>query len=372
MNKVITINLGGSAYQLEEDGYNALRIYLETATARLTGNPDRDEILSDIEQAIAEKFRALLGSHKNVVTSREVTAVISEMGTIEAEAGESTATGAGSRPAQKNTPKRLYRIREGAMIAGVCNGIGAYFNIDPTFVRLGFVFLTLFWGTGLLVYAVMAFTVPEARTTEEKAAASGDYSATAQEFIRRAKAGYYEAMKHFPDQKTRWKWQRRFRREMHGHARQWQFDWMKPSWPETAGPTYPGIGFALPMLSLLQGLAKILGICALISLLATGAVFGLMLPTGLPVWAAVLILALAYTMIASPLKFARRACYHGMGNPGWAWPVIFLMDAAVWLMVVATLLWLAFHYLPQLKEAIESIPQVAHQAVDDVRSWWKR
>ena len=61
MNKVITINLGGTAYQLEEGGYDALRAYLETATARLQGNPDRDEILSDIEQAIAEKFRALLG-----------------------------------------------------------------------------------------------------------------------------------------------------------------------------------------------------------------------------------------------------------------------------------------------------------------------
>ena len=60
MNKVITINLDGNAYQLEEGGYDALRAYLETAAARLQGNPDRDEILSDIERAIAEKFRALL------------------------------------------------------------------------------------------------------------------------------------------------------------------------------------------------------------------------------------------------------------------------------------------------------------------------
>jgi len=63
MNKVITINLDGTAYQLEEGGYDALRSYLESASARLQGNPDRDEILSDIERAMAEKFRALLGSH---------------------------------------------------------------------------------------------------------------------------------------------------------------------------------------------------------------------------------------------------------------------------------------------------------------------
>ena len=79
MNKVITINLGGTAYQLEEGGYDALRAYLETATARLQGNPDRDEILLDIERAIAEKFRALLASHKTVVGTKEVAVVLMDV-----------------------------------------------------------------------------------------------------------------------------------------------------------------------------------------------------------------------------------------------------------------------------------------------------
>ncbi len=94
MNKVITINLGGNAYQLEEGGYDALRAYLETAAARLQGNPDRDEILSDIERAIGEKFRALLGSHKTVVVTKEVAAVLAEMGPIEADPGEAADPGA--------------------------------------------------------------------------------------------------------------------------------------------------------------------------------------------------------------------------------------------------------------------------------------
>src|SRR5580658_7430440 len=85
MNKVITINLGGNAYQLEEGGYDTLRAYLDSATARLQGNPDRDEIMADIEQAIAEKFRALLGSHKTVVQTGEVSAVLAEMGPIEVD-----------------------------------------------------------------------------------------------------------------------------------------------------------------------------------------------------------------------------------------------------------------------------------------------
>jgi len=177
MNKVITINLGGNAYQLEEGGYDTLRAYLETATAQLQHNPDRDEILSDIERAIAEKFRALLASHKTVVETKEVAAVLAEMGPIEAEPGEASRPGASSAGATSGTsgqktageekaagsggtPRRLYRIQEGAMIAGVCNGIAAHMNIDPTLVRLAFVLLTIFWGTGLLVYVVMAIVVP--------------------------------------------------------------------------------------------------------------------------------------------------------------------------------------------------------------------
>ncbi|HKW30580.1 MAG TPA: PspC domain-containing protein [Verrucomicrobiae bacterium] len=384
MNKVITINLGGNAYQLEEGGYDALRAYLETATAQLRCNPDRDEILSDIERAIAEKFRALLASHKTVVETKEVAAVLAEMGPIEVDPGEAAAPGASGAGASSGTsgqktageekaagsggtPRRLYRIQEGAMIAGVCNGIAAHMNIDPTIVRLAFVLLTIFWGTGLLVYVVMAIVVPEARSPEEKAAASG-FPATAQEFIRRAKEGYYEAMKGFPDRKARREWQRRFKREMRAHADQWRYNWHS-YWAEHA-PVHPGMGFALPFLSLMQGAATVVWICAIISLLATGAVFGLALPANVPVWVAALLLFIAYVILVGPLKFARRACYYGLGRPRWAWSFVFLLDAVVWLAVVAALLWLAFHYLPELRDAVHTLPSLAHQAADDIRSWW--
>jgi phage shock protein PspC (stress-responsive transcriptional regulator) len=381
MNKVITINLGGNAYQLEEGGYDALRTYLESAAARLQGNPDRDEILSDIERAIAEKFLALLAANKTVVVSKEVAAVLAEMGPIEADPGEaaapgaSGASGAGGHGAageeraagSGGPPRRLYRIHEGAMIAGVCNGIAAYGNVDPTLVRLAFVILTMLWGSGLLVYVVMAIVVPEARSPEEKAAASGDPS-TAQEFIRRAKEGYYEAMKGFPDRKARREWKRRFKRDMRANTDQWRHNW-HCYWSEHV-PFHPGMG-ALPLLSLLHGAAKVLWICALISLLATGAVFGLALPANVPVWVAALLLVMAYGILACPLKAARHACYRGLGQSRWAWSFVFLLDAVVWLAVVTVLLWLAFHYFPELREAVRSIPSLAHQAADDIRSGWK-
>jgi phage shock protein C len=57
--------------------------------------------------------------------------------------------------------KRLYRIRDGRLVAGVCVGLAAYFGIDPTLVRLAFVFLTVFGGLGVLLYLGAWLVIPE-------------------------------------------------------------------------------------------------------------------------------------------------------------------------------------------------------------------
>jgi phage shock protein PspC (stress-responsive transcriptional regulator) len=394
MNKVITINLGGTAYQLEESGYDALRAYLEAAGVRLKGNPDRDEILSDVEQAIGEKFRALLNSYKTVVVAAEVAAVLAEMGPIEDDSGAAGSaaaaggssgagtaeTGGDTRPAgAPGAAKRFYRINEGAMLAGVCNGLAAYLNIDPTIVRLLFVLLTIFWGTGLLIYLVMAIVVPAADSPQEKAAAFGA-PFTTQEFVRRARAGYYDALRSFPDRQARREWKRRFRQEMRGwgilfhremdaNTHQWRYNWHH-YWGAGAPP---GVGLALPLISVLHGALAIAWIASLISLLATGALFGVLLPTGVPVWVAVLMLLFLYGFLVWPLKAARRAFYYGaFGGPQWAWPFVCVVDLLVWLAVAAVIVWLAIRYMPQAHEAIRHIPPVVHEALDNIKAWWAR
>lgn len=373
MNKVITINLGGAAYQLEEGGYDQLRNYLETAAARLQQNPDREEILSDIEGAIAEKFRGLLNEHKTVVVTKEVSGILAEMGPVDAEPARDTAgaTGAASATGPANdraTPRRLYRIYEGAMISGVCNGVAAYLNIDPTFVRLVFVLSTIIWGFGAIVYLVMAFVVPAACSAEEKAAASGSPS-TAREFIHRAKEGYYEAMKNFPDRKARREWQRQFKRRMRAHAADWGYHW--PGWAPPTAYGSPRMSLALPFLSLAKGTLAILWVCALVSLLATGALFGMALPASVPVWVAAVVLVFAYGIVAGSVKAARHVCYWRSGAATTLSSGVFLLDAAVWLAVAAVLLGLAAHYFPELREAIQVIPSQLHQAAGDIRDWWK-
>ena len=86
MQKVITINLNGNAYQIDEAGYAALVAYLEGAERSLKDNPDRAEILADLEQAIADKCRRFLGPHKTVVTAAEVDQIIREMGPVDGPA----------------------------------------------------------------------------------------------------------------------------------------------------------------------------------------------------------------------------------------------------------------------------------------------
>ncbi len=57
--------------------------------------------------------------------------------------------------------KRLYRSRNDRWLAGVCGGIGAYFNLDPTVIRVLFVLFSLVIGGGLILYILLWLIIPE-------------------------------------------------------------------------------------------------------------------------------------------------------------------------------------------------------------------
>ena len=63
-------------------------------------------------------------------------------------------------PAPDPQPRRLTRSSRDRMIGGVSGGIGRYFGVDPTLVRIGFVALALLGGTGLIVYGAALVLVP--------------------------------------------------------------------------------------------------------------------------------------------------------------------------------------------------------------------
>jgi hypothetical protein len=104
MQKVVIINLNGRACQLDEGAYDSLRAYLARAEAALAKNPDKLEIIADLEQAIAEKCDRFLGPTKNVVTLAEINQVIEEMGPVhDSTADEAARAGAAAEP--KETPR---------------------------------------------------------------------------------------------------------------------------------------------------------------------------------------------------------------------------------------------------------------------------
>lgn len=172
MNKVVLVHLDGSSnpYSLEESAYDSLNRYLERAQARLADDPDKMDVLRDLEQSIGEKFANLLRTGQRMLTRGDVEAVLAQMGAVN--------TGTPEPPAYANlqppSRRRLYRLREGQKIAGVCTGLAAYADVDLTIVRVLMIVLTAFTGgVFALVYIVMMFVVPVANMPEEQAAAHG-------------------------------------------------------------------------------------------------------------------------------------------------------------------------------------------------------
>ena len=56
--------------------------------------------------------------------------------------------------------KKLYKSRTDRKICGVCGGIGEYFNVDPTVIRLLWVVFVLCAGSGILAYIIAAIIMP--------------------------------------------------------------------------------------------------------------------------------------------------------------------------------------------------------------------
>lgn len=121
MQEIITINLNGNAYQLDDSGYEALSAYLEHAEGQLGSNPYKTEIIRDLERSVAEKCMRVLGPGKSVVSALEVEQILREIGPVDEEAPPHVKT---SPVTPTSSAKRLYQIREGGMLSGVCNGLG--------------------------------------------------------------------------------------------------------------------------------------------------------------------------------------------------------------------------------------------------------
>jgi TM2 domain len=94
MRRVITVSLDGNAFQLDEEAYERLRAYVASTESRLGANPDRAEILGDIERSVASHIVATRPTMSDTVVSDAAMAeVLRNIGTVEgSEATNATAS----------------------------------------------------------------------------------------------------------------------------------------------------------------------------------------------------------------------------------------------------------------------------------------
>lgn len=59
-------------------------------------------------------------------------------------------------------PRRLYRSEKDKVFAGICGGLGEFFNVDPTALRLVWLLVVVFTGIfpGVIVYVLAIFIIP--------------------------------------------------------------------------------------------------------------------------------------------------------------------------------------------------------------------
>ena len=159
MDKTISIRLTGhdEQFRLDEDAYDRLERYLDRAARRLQDDPERAEVLGDLERSVGDRLATAIGTSGRSATSADIDRILEEIGNV--DTGREPAPE--ERPDAPPKPRRLHRIREGQQIAGVCNGLAEYAELDVGWVRTGFVLAGLFTaGFFILVYVALAFILP--------------------------------------------------------------------------------------------------------------------------------------------------------------------------------------------------------------------
>lgn len=366
MQKVVNISLNGNSYQLEEPGYEQLRAYLERAEARLTSSPDRTEIMSDLEQAVGEKCRGMLSAHKSVVSSEEVARIIADMGPVEAAdekpEGEPGAAAAAAPLASGIPPrKRLFKIREGAMWGGVCNGLAAYMGVDVTWVRIAAVVLTLITGVAVLVYLGMLIIVPYAETAEDRAAAFGVPFNT-EDILGRAKKNIEESNQrwHAEWRRQQRHWNRQFK-HMNETLRTSTAN-MTSQMSANMGPGARGaLAVFLPIAAIVGAIIFVVWVLSLISLVTQHSILGWALPHNVPLWVGILGLVLLYMLVSAPFKMVRDAGAGRGYHAGWR-----ALHNVVFLCVVVLLFWVAYTFIPGVSQIVDSLMWAANLTVTTV------
>jgi phage shock protein PspC (stress-responsive transcriptional regulator) len=166
MKKNFSVNIGGRIFNIDDDAFECLSGYLSRLRSYFAGVADSEEIIADIEMRIAELLEKQLQNGQLIITLKHIEEVIAGMGEPD-QMADTGAPASGMDSAQR-TRGKLFRDPENRQIGGVAAGIAAWFGIDPVWIRLIFVLLTLSYAMGILVYGVLWLILPVAQSTSER------------------------------------------------------------------------------------------------------------------------------------------------------------------------------------------------------------
>lgn len=173
MNKTININLANTFFHIDESAYNLLQSYLNKLEKTFKNTQGKEEILRDIEVRIAELFQERKKNQDYVINEKEVNEVIDILGQpedFELEEEQEAAKGQA-----RSVRKKLFRDPDDRYIGGVASGLGYYFGIDTTWIRILWLIFGFFsLGTITFIYIILWILIPEAVTTADKLRMKGE------------------------------------------------------------------------------------------------------------------------------------------------------------------------------------------------------
>ena len=180
MKKTVNINLAGTFFHIDEDAFAKLSRYLEAVKKSISDPVGGDEIIQDIEARIAELFSERLEINTQVISTRELDAIIKIMGQpedyiMDEDAAQTNSATGNQTRGETTINKQLFRDSDNKFIAGVCSGLGHYLGLEVIWVRLFWIFLSFVTtGFGVIAYLLFWILVPGAETTSEKLKMTGE------------------------------------------------------------------------------------------------------------------------------------------------------------------------------------------------------
>ena len=142
MNKVVSIEIAGQVFWIDEDAYDALQTYLQKIRAQLIDEESADEIFTDIELRIAELLFAYSGDEKQAISLLQLEEVIEQVGFIDSENSEI------------EIPRKSYRDPQNKILGGVCAGLAVRLGVPAFVVRVIFLLLIPLFGLGIALYLI--------------------------------------------------------------------------------------------------------------------------------------------------------------------------------------------------------------------------